>query len=371
MVFTFDATGMRGKTLVIYEHIYYHKTTTSYLDYEIGQHTEQKDEAQMIHIPEIGTTAWDSETRHHITKADDDATIIDTVAYKNLVPGHEYTLDAYLVDLDTGGEVAVDDYGVEIKGTTTFVPKDWKGTVDVRFDNYEITSLAGHTLVAFEYLYYKETLIEHHDNPEDEAQTIHIPRIATHAGNFESDSSNANAEAYVNVVDEIEYWNLVPGLEYTAVGIIINKETGQPARDAEKKYIKGTTTFTPDTADGTTEVVFTFNAEGMEETDLVVFEEIFYQGDLYERKSVAEHSDLMDEEQSVSIPKIKTDMSDAKTGLKLANAETEMRLHDTVRYSGFVMHTPSIFILFFKNLYFKQYYLELHKVVEVNKQYVI
>ncbi len=371
MVFTFDATGMRGKTLVIYEHIYYHKTTTSYLDYEVGKHTEQKDEAQMIHIPEIGTTAWDSETRHHITKADDDATIIDTVAYKNLVPGHEYTLDAYLVDLDTGGEVAVDDYDMEIKGTTTFVPKDWEGTVDVRFDNYEITSLAGHTLVAFEYLYYKETLIEHHDNPEDEAQTIHIPRIATHAGNFESDSSNANAEAYVNVVDEIEYWNLVPGLEYTAVGIIINKETGQPARDAEKKYIKGTTTFTPDTADGTTEVVFTFNAEGMEETDLVVFEEIFYQGDLYERKSVAEHSDLMDEEQSVSIPKIKTDMSDAKTGLKLANAETEMRLHDTVRYSGFVMYTPSIFILFFKNLYFKQYYLELYKVVEVNKQYVI
>ena len=326
MVFTFDATGMRGKTLVIYEHIYYHKTTTSYLDYEIGQHTDIKDEAQMIHIPEIGTTAWDSETRHHITKADDDATIIDTVAYRNLVPDKEYTLDAYLIDLDTGGEIAVDDYGVEIKGTTTFVPKDWEGTVDVRFDNYEITSLAGHTLVAFEYLYYKGTLIEHHDNPEDEAQTIHIPRIATHASNFESDSSNANAEAYVNVVDEIEYWNLVPGLEYIAVGIIINKETGQPARDAEGKYIKGTTTFTPDAADGTTEVVFTFNAEGMEETDLVVFEEIFYQGDLYERKSVAEHSDLMDEEQSVYIPKIKTDMLDAKTGLKLANAEEEMEL---------------------------------------------
>ena len=323
MVFTFDATGMRGKTLVIYEHIYYHKTTTSYLDYEVGKHAELEDEAQMIHIPEIGTTAWDSETRQHITKADDDATIIDTVAYKNLVPDKEYTLDAYLIDLDTGGEVAVDDYGVEIKGTTTFVPKDWEGTVDVRFDNYEITSLAGHTLVAFEYLYYKGILIEHHDNPEDGAQTINIPKIATHASNFESDSGNANAEAYVNVVDEIEYWNLVPGLEYIAVGIIINKETGQPARDAEGKYIKGTTTFTPDNADGTTEVVFTFNAEGMEETDLVVFEEIFYQGDLYERKSVAEHSDLMDEEQSVSIPKIKTFMSDAKTELKLANAEED------------------------------------------------
>ena len=159
MVFTFDATGMRGKTLVIYEHIYYHKTTTSYLDYEVGKHTDIKDETQMIHIPEIGTTAWDSETRQHITKADDDATIIDTVAYKNLYPGLEYTLDAYLIDLDTGGEV-------------------------------------------------------------------------------------------------------------TAVGIIINKETGQPARDAEGKYIKGMTTFTPDNADGTTEVVFTFNTEGMEETDL-------------------------------------------------------------------------------------------------------
>lgn len=99
----------------------------------------------------------------------------------------------------------------------------------------------------------------------------------------------------------------------------------------------------------------------MEETDLVVFEEIFYQGDLYERKSVAEHSDLMDEEQSVSIPKIKTDMSDAKTGLKLANAETEMTLHDTVRYSGLV----------FQKTYFKQHYLKLYKNVEINQQYVV
>jgi hypothetical protein len=128
--------------------------------------------------------------------------------------------------------------------------------------------------------------------------------------------------------------------------------TGQTARDADRKYIKDTTTFTPDTADGTTEVVFTFNAEGMEETDLVVFEEIFYQGDLYERKSVAEHSDLMDEEQSVSIPKIKTDMSDAKTGLKIANAEEDMVLYDTVRYSGLVIYAPSIFpkILILNNI---------------------
>ncbi len=128
--------------------------------------------------------------------------------------------------------------------------------------------------------------------------------------------------------------------------------TGQTARDADRKYIKDTTTFTPDTADGTTEVVFTFNAEGMAETDLVVFGEIFYQGDLYERKSVAEHSDLMDEEQSVSIPKIKTDMLDAKTGLKLANAEAsskmkplkeeDMVLHDTVRYSGLIFQKKLI-----------------------------
>lgn len=50
----------------------------------------------------------------------------------------------------------------------------------------------------------------------------------------------------------------------------------------------------------------------------------------------------MDEEQSVSIPKIKTDMLDAKTGLKLANAEEDMVLHDTVRYSGLVFQKKLI-----------------------------
>ena len=335
LVFTFDATGMRGKTLVIYEYIYYHKTTTSYLDYPIAKHDDLKDEMQMIHIPEIGTTAWDSETKHHITKADDNATIIDTVAYKNLVPGLEYTLDAYLIDLDNNGEPAVDDFGVEIRGTTVFTPKDWNGTVDVRFNDHSIESLAGHTLVAFEFLYYGDTLIEHHDNPEDEAQMIHIPKIDTHARSFESDSQNSNAEAYINVVDEIEFWNLVPGLEYTAMGVIMNKKTGQPAIDAEGNYITGSTTFTPDERDGVVDVVFTFDATGMEDTDMVVFEEIFYQGDLPERASVAEHSDLMDEDQSVTITQIHdTMLLDSKTGLKMALAEEEMVLTDTVTYKG-------------------------------------
>lgn len=35
--------------------------------------------------------------------------------------------------------------------------------------------------------------------------------------------------------------------------------TGQTARGADRKYIKDTTIFTPDTADRTTKVVFIFN----------------------------------------------------------------------------------------------------------------
>jgi len=48
-------------------------------------------------------------------------------------------------------------------------------------------------------------------------------KLLLDASNLESNSGNANAEA---VVDEIEYCNLVLGLEYTAVGIIINKGSG-------------------------------------------------------------------------------------------------------------------------------------------------
>ena len=53
---------------------------------KLAVHTDIQDEDQTIYFPEIGTTAKDADTQESIAHADEEVTLVDTVAYKNLVP---------------------------------------------------------------------------------------------------------------------------------------------------------------------------------------------------------------------------------------------------------------------------------------------
>ena len=52
-------------------------------------------------VVSIGTTAKDSDTKNHISLADNRVTIIDTVKYKNFTPGKAYRLFGILMDKET------------------------------------------------------------------------------------------------------------------------------------------------------------------------------------------------------------------------------------------------------------------------------
>lgn len=331
VVFTFDATGMRGKTLVIFEELYYHKD--EFQDYKVAIHNEIDDVEQMIHIPEIGTTAVDSETLDHISKADDTVTIIDTVAYTNLVPDLVYTLRGILMDKETGEEI-LDDFGLTVEAMRTFTPTDWDGTVDLTFHDVSMETLAGKTVVVFEYLYYGDTLIEHHDDIEDEEQTIHLPKLQTSAFDFDSQSHNSMSKDHVQIVDEVTYFNLIPGKEYVVKGIMMNKDTGMPVIDADGKQVTGETTFTPETPDGTVDVIFEMNATGMDPASMVVFEELFLND-----VSIGEHSDLEDEDQSMYVPWIGTVIVDDDVELQMSFADEEITITDTVKFKNLVVGT--------------------------------
>ena len=331
VIFTFDATGMENKTLVIFEELYYHKD--EFQDYKVAIHNEIDDEEQMIHIPMIGTTAFDSETLDHISKADDTVTITDTVAYTNLVPNLVYTLKGVLMDKETGERV-LDDYGLEIEAMRTFTPTDWNGTVDLTFHDLELETLAGNTIVVFEYLYYGDTLIEHHDDIEDEEQSIHLPRLQTSAFDFDSQSHNSMSKNHVQIVDEVTYYNLIPGKEYVLKGIMMNKDTGMPVVDADGKNVTGETTFIPETPDGTVDVIFEMNATGMDPSSMVVFEELFLAG-----VSIGEHSDLEDEDQSMYVPWIGTTIVDDDVELQMSLADEEITIIDTVKFKNLVVGT--------------------------------
>ena len=80
-------------------------------------------------IPEIGTTATINDEKE--VCATEVFTLTDTVEYKHLVPGKEYTLKGILMDKATGEPFLQN--GEQITSEVTFVPEAPSGSVEVLF----------------------------------------------------------------------------------------------------------------------------------------------------------------------------------------------------------------------------------------------
>lgn len=168
--FEFDTTGLAGKSFVVYE-------TLTLEDVEVAEHKDINDEGQTIHIPAAQTTAIDDSSKINVSEAKKEISVTDTVAYRNLVPGKEYTVRGTAVDKETG-EPLTDADGNELVSTAKFTAASADGSVDVKF-TFDGTAMAGHSVVFFENVYYTDKLIAVHADIDDEAQTVHIPLIFT------------------------------------------------------------------------------------------------------------------------------------------------------------------------------------------------
>ncbi len=119
--------------------------------------------------PSIGTTLVDDADGDKVL-AWDGGVVVDTVAYENLTPGTEYTVEGELMRKSDGS-------GTGITGSATFTPTTPNGTVEVSFTVPK--GHAGEVLVAFEYLYVVgggagggDLLVATHDDIDDAAQTV-------------------------------------------------------------------------------------------------------------------------------------------------------------------------------------------------------
>lgn len=244
--------------------------------------------------PVIGTSLVDAADGDR-TLGWNGGTVIDTVAYENLVPGTEYRLRGELMRKSDGSPTG-------IIGSTTFTPTAASGSVDVSFT--VPAGFAGEVLVAFEELYEvadaPESPIAEHADIDDPAQTVTVenapqapvPAIGTSLVDA-ADQDHVLASGGGALVDTIAYLNLVPGVEYTVAGELMNKADGQPTG------ITGSTTFTPTTANGSVEVPFTVSAEYAGEV-LVAFEWLSVGTD-ESGDPVAVHTDLDDAAQTVAV----------------------------------------------------------------------
>ena len=92
--------------------------------------------------------------------------------------------------------------------------------------------------------------------------------------------------------------------------------------------------FTPDAADGSVMVGFTFDGAGLAGRSVVAFETVTYEG-----KEVFVHADLDDRDQTVNFPEVRTNATDMKDGDHEISYEGTVTVVDSVEYRNL---TPGV-----------------------------
>lgn len=164
VTFIFDATGLHGKEIVVFEDLYRENVL-------LATHADINDEGQTVKIknPEIGTKAT-ADGKKEITA--DKITITDVVSYKDLTPGKEYKLTGVLMNKATNDKLLID--GKEITAEATFTPKAPTGEVEMTF-TFDARELTAETeVVVFETLYRDDLEFAAHADISDADQTVKI-----------------------------------------------------------------------------------------------------------------------------------------------------------------------------------------------------
>ena len=377
--FVLDSTQLQGNDVVIFEDLYHNGV-------KVTSHADMKDDGQTVHYPEIHTTNVDQTTDDHQGAVSGQTTLVDTVQYRNLIVGHEYTVtgklmkkvpvknedesndsnqDAETPDVPDDSEQPADEVtyteepvlvnGKEVTASTTFTAETKDGSVDVVFV-FDAESVAGETVVAFEDLSYKGIQLTTHADINDENQTVYLPDIHTSAVDAETGIKNSYRDGHITITDTVTYENLIPGNTYVLKGSLqekveedgeitykaveakmITSENDEETVADEATPVTGQTTFVPEAANGTVDVIFTFDGTELEDVEhtYVAFEDLYYQkGD--DEIIVREHKDINDAEQTVYVPHIQTEVQDTESKSHNALADEKVTLEDTVSYEGLI-----------------------------------
>ena len=282
---------------------------------------------------EIGTTAKDAETDTHqgIRKTEDK--IIDTVKVSGLYEGRTYQISGKLWDKKAGDFIKDADGNDLVAVSDPFEATGDEMEVEMTFTVDSTGFDSDVSLVAFEYLTRVERFrdeptdfpdedfpkeLQKHDDPDDEDQTVHYGEIiGTTAIDKESQSHNILAAEDVTIVDTVKFENLSTEETYTIEGELYDKTTG------ERTGIKASTSFKPETNDGTVDIEFTFDASELADHTLVAYEVLLING-----IEINRHENPDDEDQTVYVPEIGTEAEKAKGGKKV--------VIDTVSYSNLI-----------------------------------
>lgn len=298
MGFVFDSTSIKGKTVVVFEELYFNENM-------IVEHKDIESEDQSIKFtePRIQTVATGDDGGKQFL-INPETKIFDKVLFENLIPDKTYHLVGTLMDQETGTPLTLK--GKQVTAEMEFAPRESSGSVKMEFI-LDTTSIEGKSLVVFEELYHDGVLLSEHKDIDSSDQTIQImtPVIRTAAADNEGEQ-DVTIDPKTKIVDTVTFENLVPNKSYQVMGILMDKESSEPVLVNGKQVI-AKENFTPKKSSGSVAVEFTFNSMDLKDRTVVVFEELYHDNVL-----IAEHKDINDTGQSINFKDIPLAMELAK-----------------------------------------------------------
>ena len=222
-------------------------------------------------------------------------------------------------------------------GTST--PDDSKGAL--LYDTYTIEELRcdsnkGMTLIpAFDVVVSRNKVVVDLGTLTDEYE----PEITIHttATDKVTGEKSIVAGKSVTIVDTVTLDGLTKGTKYQLKGWqMVKSENAQLLIDGQP--VESGYTFTAEDSSMEVEIAFTFNASSLAGKDLVTFEELYDLSNPDEPTKVAEHKDIEDEGQTVTITEriitMHTTATDKATGKKTIEAGKDVTIVDTVTLDG-------------------------------------
>ena len=268
---------------------------------DLGTLTDEYEPEITIH-----TTATDKVTGEKSIVAGKNVTIVDTVTLDGLTKGTKYQLKGWQMvksenaQLLIGGEPVESDY--------TFTAKDSSMEVQIAF-TFNASELAGKDLVTFEELYDlsnpdEPTKVAEHKDIEDEGQTVTITEriitMHTIATDKATGEKTIEVDDKVTIVDTVTLDGLEKGVKYTLKGWeMVKSENAELLMNG--KRVENDLTFTAEDSKMEVQIEFTFNASELGGKELVTFEELYDVTNPDEPIKVAEHKDIKDKGQTVTV----------------------------------------------------------------------
>lgn len=395
--FEIKNVDVSGQTLVVFEQLFVVPSpNTPVISKTLSAtHCDIEDINQSIYYSSIATTARDKNTGTHVGSSTTESVIIDTVSYKNFVPGLEYEVKGTLYDKQTGQPLMIDDNGINsvVSAQAIFVPQEKDGSIDVVFEALTPNIIINKEFVVYEKIMLGEFEISQHQDINDVQQSVSYPKIKTQARDAQTglhegyieyvDNNNETYEDVVMIKDVVEYENLVPGQTYKIEGKLVDKYEFTKIKDELEISLSALnninnskmfdnidaliengiddidsitlppineietdikTVYAPDerTAVANAETFFIpATSTGTAEVSFMVKKKDAY-GKVFvafekvrdvNGNEIANHEDIDDIEQTVSYPKITTIAKDNKTNTRLGNNQG-VSIVDIIRYEG-------------------------------------